>query len=105
MTTKEAQEIVTSLRQGKKHYEEDYFGGEALSFGYDNDRKQFYVTRFDTIVGSYNTIDYYNSESIIIEFLVEFETLRERVGVGKSKVTAIPDQKSDPEDFTIGTSE
>lgn len=101
MTTKEAQEIVASLREGKKHYEEDYFGGEALSFGYDTERGQFYVTRFDTIVGSYNTIDYYNSESIMIEFLVEFETLRERTGVGKSKVATIAGQKSDPEDFTI----
>lgn len=64
MTHKEIDEILDELQAGKKHYIDDYFGGEDLTFGYDTTVGRFYIQRIDTIVGSYNTTTFCTIEEI-----------------------------------------
>ena len=35
------------IRNGENHYEDDYFGGESLTFGYEADSQKFYINRID----------------------------------------------------------
>lgn len=69
MNREEAKEIVESLKNGNLHYEDDYFGGESLTFGYDKEAGKFYIHRIDTIVGSYNRKDYYESAQDLVTLL------------------------------------
>ena len=64
MTQHEIDDTLKLLQAGKTHYIDDYFGGEDLTFGYDEAQKQFFVHRIDTIVGSYNTKTYHTIEEI-----------------------------------------
>lgn len=67
MTDQEAYILLEKIRKGDTHSEDDYFGGESLTFGFDIDKNQFYIQRIDTVVGSYNRIDYYTEEVFLEE--------------------------------------
>ncbi len=73
MKDNDAKKIVEHLKKGIKYYEDDYWGGEWLAFGYDNTKKQFYIQRIDTIVGSYNKMEYHESEISLIEILKGYD--------------------------------
>ena len=85
MTNEDAKRVVAHLKKGIKYHEDDYWGGEFLTFGYDNDKHQLYIQRIDTIVGSYNKMEYYESEMSFIEILKRYDFQIENLSEGANQ--------------------
>jgi hypothetical protein len=73
MIPAEARMVAEGLRQGKIMHFDNHWECESVTFGYNAETRQFYMTRLDTLMGSYHKTDFYDGEAAFVDLLTGFE--------------------------------
>lgn len=71
MNQEEAEKIIESLLSGNEFVIEDYPKGEMLVFSFNKFQKKFFIRKSDTISGSYDITEEYESYQPLLVLLIK----------------------------------
>ncbi len=71
LSRSEALLVLEEIQKGQTITYDDYFAGECVTLGYNQEKQEFYAQWIDTVVGSYNHTNYY-SEADFLPLVIKY---------------------------------